>query len=143
MTATLLLPPVGPLVAARAYLLDELASRNNPISVGISPPAGDPTSYVLLDRPGSSTRVFLVDYMIRVRVFDRDAVRLEQNADLVCRLMLGAIHRRIDTEQGSVWVTGTRHQYGPAAMDDPDVPLFGMQAAVYWTIGLRPEPAGA
>lgn len=137
------MPPVGPLVAARAYLTAELAARGNTLHVGVTPPAGTPQSYALLSRPGSTTRIFLTDFMIRVRVFDGDAVRLERNADLLYRLMLEANHRRIDTVEGSVWVNGASSQMGPASLDDPDVPLWGMQFAVYWTVGLQPEAAGA
>lgn len=139
----LLVPPVGPLVAARAYLLDELAARSNPLPVGVTPPAGEPVSYALLSRPGGAVREFLADYLIRVRVFDSDAVRLESNADLLHRLMLTVSHRRIVTDSGAVWIAGATAQSGPSSLDDPDVPLFGMQMAVFWTIGLRPEPAPA
>lgn len=139
-----LMPPVGPLVAARAYLLDELAARGNPLPVGVTPPAGtNPQSYALISRPGGAARVFLADYLIRVRVFDADAVRLERNADLLHRLMLTASHRRVDTEQGSVWVSAATAQSGASSLDDPDIPLFGMQFAVFWTIGLRPEQPAA
>ena len=133
------MPPLGPLVAARAYLLEELAARDNPLTIGVSPPAGEPTSYALLSRPGGSVRAFLADYLIRVRVFDADAVRLEQNTDLLHRLLLTVSHRRITTEHGSVWIAGATAQSGPSTFDEPDVPLFGMQMAVFWTIGLRPE----
>lgn len=136
---TILMPPVGPLVAARAYLLDELDARDNPLAVGITPPPGTPQSYALLSRPGGATRMFLADYLIRLRVFDTDVVRLERNADLLYRLMLEANRRHIDTTEGAVWITGATSQMAPASFDDPDVPLFGMQCAVFWTIGLRPE----
>lgn len=134
-----LLPAVGPLVAARTYLLEQLADRANALPVGVTPPPGQPHSYALLSRPGSATRDFLVDYMIRVRVYDADAVRLERNADLLYRLLLDANHRRIDTTEGSVWVTGATDHMGPASYDDDEVPLFGMQFAVHWTIGLHTE----
>lgn len=133
------MPAVGPLVAARTYLLDELAVRDNPLPVAITPPSGQPTQYALLSRPGSTTRLFLTDYMIRVRVYDADAVQLERNADLIYRLLLEANHIRIDTTEGSVWVNGAADHMGPATYDDTDVPLFGMQMAVFWTVGLRPE----
>lgn len=136
---TVLLPPVSALVAARAYLMDELDSRDNPLKVGITPPAGNPTSYALLSRTGGAVRVFIADYMIRLRVFDADAVRLESNADLLHRLMLAAVHRKIETVEGSVWVSAARSQMGPSSLDDPAVPLFGMQSAVFWSIGLRSE----
>lgn len=141
----ILIPPVGPLVAARAYLLAELAARDNPLPVGVTPPAGvtNTDSYALLSRPGGRSRVFLSDYLIRVRVYDADTVRLESNADLIHRLMMTASHKRIDTELGSVWIAAATHQFGPASIDDPDIPLFGMQSAIFWTIGLRPEPAPA
>lgn len=136
---TVLVPPVGALVAARTYLLEELAARDNPLSVGVTPPAGTPDSYALISRPGGASRVFLGDYLIRVRVFDKDVVRLERNVDLVHRLMLTAAHRKIDTSEGSVWISAATPELGPATLDDPDIPLFGMQIAVFWTIGLRPE----
>lgn len=136
---SVLMPAVGPLVAARAYLTAELAGRGNTLPVAITPPPGQPQCYALLSRPGSETRMFLTDYMIRVRVYDADAVRLERNADLLYRLMLEANHLNITTAHGSVWVTGASDHMGPATYDDDDVPLFGMQFAVYWTVGLRPE----
>lgn len=136
---TVLLPPVGPLVAARAYLIDQLTIRDNPLPVGVTPPPGQPESYALLSRPGGATRMFLADYSIRLRVFDNDTMRLERNAELLYRLMLEANHTHIDTSEGSVWITGTMSQMAPASFDDNDVPLFGMQFAVFWTIGLRPE----
>lgn len=136
---TVLLPPVGPLVAARTYLLDELAARGNTLPVGVTPPAGTPESYALLSRPGGATRMFLADYSIRVRVFDNDTVQLERNAELLYRLLLEANHRRIDTVDGSVWITGAMSQMAPATFNDPDIPLWGMQCAVFWTIGLQPE----
>lgn len=138
-----LIPPVGPLVAARAYLLDELSARGNPLPVGIHPPEGTPTSYALISRPGTTSRVFLGDYLIRLRVFDTDAVRLERNTDLLHRLLLSAAHTLIETSEGDVWITAATPSFGPASFDDDDVPLFGMQAAVLWTIGLKPEPPAA
>ncbi|AOT23137.1 tail terminator [Mycobacterium phage Taquito] len=139
MTGPILLPPVGPLVASNTYLHDELAARNNPLPVGITPPGGTPTSYALLSLVNTNTRAFLADYLIRVRVFDGDAVRLENNANLLHRLMLHAVRRLIVTSEGSVRINGTKHHYGPADLDDPDVPLFGKELAVFWTIGLQAE----
>jgi len=92
----------------------------------------------LLSRPGSSSRVFLGDYLIRVRVFDTDAVRLERNTDLIHRLMLSVSHRMITTSEGEVWVTGSHPQMGPSDFTDPVSKMFAMQIAVFWTIGLRP-----
>ncbi|AXQ53035.1 tail terminator [Mycobacterium phage Rando14] len=136
---TVLVPPVGPITAARRYLLDELAARGNALPVGPSAPAGEPTSYALLSRPGTNKAPFLGHYLIRVRVFDRDVVRLERNADLLHALMLAAVHRKVTVPgEGSVWITAATHHYGPAELDDEDVPLFGMQSAVFWTIGLKP-----
>ncbi|AHZ95576.1 tail terminator [Mycobacterium phage Paola] len=136
---TVLVPPVGPVTAARRYLLDELDARGNTLPVGMSPPAGTPTSYALLSRPGTNKTPFLGHYLIRVRVFDRDVVRLERNADLLHGLMLSAVHRKVTVPgEGSVWITGATHHYGPGELDDEDVPLFGMQSAVFWTIGLKP-----
>ncbi|QNJ58239.1 tail terminator [Mycobacterium phage Ellie] len=136
---TVLLPPVPPTAAARRYLLDELAARGNPLPVGYEPPKGKPTSYALVSRPGTNTRVFLGDFLIRVRVFDTDYVRLERNADLLHRLMLHAGHRKVVVpDEGEVWITAATHHYGPGDLDDPDVPMAGKQSAVFWTIGLRP-----
>lgn len=136
---TVLAPAVGPLTAARRYLLDELAARGNPLPVGLEPPQGQPQYYTLLSRPGSNTEAYLGHFLIRVRTFDSDVVRLERNADLLHRLMLHATRRRIDVPgEGSVWITGATHHYGPGELDDPDVPLYGLQSAVFWTIGLRP-----
>lgn len=134
-----LMPSVGPLVAARTYLLEQLVLRDNTLAVGITPPPGQPQPYALLSRPGSTTRLFLTDYMIRVRVYDTDAVQLERNADLLYRLMLEVNHQQIVTELGTVWVTGATDHMGPATYDDDDVPMFGMQFAVHWTVGLHPE----
>jgi hypothetical protein len=126
-------------VAARSYLLEELAVRDNPLPVGITPPLGEAQPYALVSRPGGNVRGFLADYLIRVRVFDTDAVRLESNADLLHRLMMAANHRKIETPVGPVWITGTQSQTTPSELDDPDVPMFGYQLAVFWTIGLRAE----
>lgn len=136
----LMLPPVSALVAARTYLLEELAARDNPLPVGIAPPAGEPQAYALLSRPGGKERAYLADYMIRLRVFDTDIVQLENNTDLLYRLLVSASHRHITTPLGGVWITAATGHTGPSSLDDPDVPRFGMQAAVFWTIGLRPEP---
>lgn len=134
------LPPVGPLVAARTYLLDQLAARNNPLPVDVEPPGGTPTSYALLSSPGSDTRVFLADYTIRVRVFNNDAVQLEDDGILLHRLLMHAVHQKITVPgKGAVTISAAKHQYGPADLDDPDVPMLGKQAAVIWTIGLKPE----
>ncbi|ARQ95454.1 hypothetical protein I5G81_gp15 [Mycobacterium phage Shandong1] len=137
---TVLVPPVGPLTAARRYLLDELAARGNTLPVSQVVPDGSPTSYTLLSRPGTSTDVFLQHSLIRLRTYDDDLVRLERNADLLHRLMLHAVHKHIVVPgEGAVWITGATHEYGPASFDDKRVPLPGMQSAVFWTIGLRPE----
>ena len=133
-----LLPQAGPLVAARTYLLGELAARNNPLPVGVTPPAGELRPYALVSRPGSARRMFLGDYLIRVRVFDPDAVQCEANADLLHGLLLSASHLKVDTPHGVVWVTGATPSMGPTDFTDPASQLFGMQMAVFWTIGLRP-----
>lgn len=140
MTTNILLPPVGPLAAARAYLLGELQARGNDLPVGVVAPEGNPQCFALLSRPGGATRVFLADYLIRVRVFDKDAVRLEENTELLHRLLLHAGRHEITVNDKSVWVTAATPHVGPIEFDDPDVPMFGMQAAVFWTFGLRPEP---
>lgn len=136
---TILMPPVGPLVAARAYLIDELTARDNPLPVGVVAPEGTPTSFALLSRPGGATRTFLADYLIRLRVFDVDAVRLEENTELLHRLMLHAGRKNITVGDRSVWITAATSHIGPIEFDDDDVPMFGMQCAVFWTVGLRPE----
>lgn len=147
MTNPILAVPVGPLTALRAYLLDELAARNNPLPVGVFPPAGDrhqpssgttPQSYALPSRLGHSYRSpFTIDYLLRVRVFDDVSARCEKNCDLIYHLMMAAGHRKVTTPVGDVWISDTIHQLGPSDFDDPDVPLFGMQTAVFWTIGLK------
>uniref|UniRef100_A0AAU8GSI4 Tail terminator n=1 Tax=Mycobacterium phage Pharb TaxID=3136626 RepID=A0AAU8GSI4_9VIRU len=142
---TILLPPVPPLAAARRYLLDELAARSNSLPVGVEPPEGEPRPYALLSRPGTNTDVFLGHFLLRLRVFDTDVVRLERNADLLHRLMLHAKHKRIvvppaeDDPGGAVWISNATHEFGPADNDDPDVPMFGLHSAVFWTIGLKPS----
>ena len=136
---TILLPPVGPLSAARAYLLDELDARDNSLPVGVVAPQGEPECFALLSRPGGATRTFLADYLIRIRVFDKDAVRLEDNTELLHRLMLHASRKQITVGDRTVWITGATSHIGPIDFDDPDVPMFGMQCAVFWTIGLLPE----
>lgn len=136
---TVLVPPVGPTVAARRYLRDELAARGNPLHVDMAPPAGEPNSYALLSRPGVGKSPFLGHYLIRVRTFDSDLVRLERNADLLHALMLAAVHKKITVpDEGAVWITAATHHYGPDELNDDDVPLFGMQSAAFWTIGLKP-----
>ncbi|WNM68956.1 tail terminator [Mycobacterium Phage TribleTrouble] len=142
---TILLPPVGPISAARTYLLDALATRGNALPVGVEPPEGEPQPYALLSRPGTLPEVFLGHFLLRLRVFDTDVVRLERNADLLHRLMLHATHKRIvvppsdDDPGGTCWVTAAAHEFGPADNDDPDVPMFGLHSAVFWTIGLKPS----
>lgn len=133
---TLLLPPIGALEAARTYLLGALFDRANTLPVGIVPPPGNPNSYALISRAGGKVRDFLADYQIRVRVFDADAVRLENNTDLLHQLMLQVNHRAISD---GVWVTAATQASSPASYDDPDVPLFGNQFSVFWTFGLQPE----
>ncbi|AFN37807.1 tail terminator [Mycobacterium phage MacnCheese] len=142
---TILLPPVGPISAARTYLLSELAARDNGLPVGVEPPGGEPQPYALLSRPGTLPEVFLGHFLLRLRVFDTDVVRLERNADLLHRLMLHATHKRIVVPPddgdpgGTCWVTAAAHEFGPADLDDPDVPMFGLHSAVFWTIGLKPS----
>lgn len=141
MTVPALAVPVGPTVAARAYLLDELTARGNALPVGATPPAGTPTSYALLSRSGSHNRSrFTVDYMIRTRVFDADAVQCERNADLLWSLMGAATHRKVSTPLGDVWISAAQPaEDGPSELSDPDVPqLFGLQFGTFWTIALKP-----
>lgn len=144
----ILAPAVGPLTACRTFLTAELAARGiTDLPVGVSPPPGTPTRYVLLARSGSNQRSFITcDYLIRARVFDEDSVRCEHDADLICQMLMYARHRKIHTAGGDVWVSGTHHQFGPAAalavsnteLDDANVRLFVYQIAVFWTIGLKP-----
>lgn len=133
------MPMVGPLVACRAYLSAALAERNIVLPVGVVPPPGAPQPHALLSRPGGTQRAWLGDYLLRVRVFDTDAVRLERNTDLLHQLMLGASHTRVTTQVGSTWVTGTAAQMTPRDFDGDDNDMFGMQFAVFWTIALHPE----
>jgi hypothetical protein len=137
---TLLINPVGSLVACRTYLRAELDDRGNDLPIEVRVPAGAALGpYALLSRVGGTTRGFLVDHLLRVRVFDADMVRLEANVDLLHRLMLEVMAARIDTERGAVFITGATPQLGPSELNDPDIPLPGMQFAVFWTIGLRRE----
>lgn len=131
--------PVGPLVAARAYLRGKLDVLGNPLPVGVTPPSGKPTSYALLSRPGSSERSLITnDYLIRVRVFNADAVTCEDNCELVWSLLKAANHIKVATPKGDVWITAATDHAGPSDIDDPDVPLFGSQCAVFWTIATKP-----
>lgn len=137
--SVILAPPIGPLVAARTYLLAALQERGNALPVGVTPPPGQPASFALLSRLGSHDRSrFTTDYLIRVRIFDADAVRAEDNADLIYGLLFHARHQKITVGARSVWVSGTDHQLGPSQLDDPDVPLHGYQVAVYWTLATKP-----
>lgn len=139
MGSPVLLPRVGPLVAVRSYLRDELAARSVVLPVGVTAPSGEPKRFALLQRLGSHDHsLFTTDYLIRVRVFDEDAVSAESNADLVYGLLLMARHRRIVVGPSHVWVSGSEHQLGPSVVDDPDVPLHGYQLAVFWTLALKP-----
>ncbi len=135
----LLATPVGALVAARAYLRGELDSRGNSLSVDVTPPGGVPRSYALLSRPGASTRSIITDdHLIRVRVFDADAVVCQRNSDLIWALLKAANHIKVTTSEGDVWITAATDHAGPSDLDDPDVPLFGSQCAVFWTIATKP-----
>lgn len=139
MGSPVLRPAVGPLAAARVYLLSELAVRGVDLPVGVSEPPGKPSRFALLQRSGSHDRSLVTtDYLIRVRVFDADSVVAESNADLVYGLLMMARHRRIEVGARHVWVSGTGHQLGPSVLEDPDVPLFGFQLAVFWTLALKP-----
>lgn len=136
---TVLVPAVPALTACRHYLLDRLAAYGNPLPVGVKPPNGDPVSYALLSRPGVNRDTpYMGHYLIRVLVFDEDVTRLERNADLVHGLMLAPRRLKIVVpDEGTVWITSATHSSGPSDHDDPDVPLFGRESAVYWTIGLK------
>lgn len=132
-------PPVGPLVAARAYLRAKLDELGNALPVNVTPPEGKPKSYALLSRPGASARsLFTDDHLIRVRVFDTDAVVCERNCDIIWSLLKAANHTLVSTPEGDVWITAATDHAGPSDLDDPDVPLFGSQCAVFWTIATKP-----
>jgi hypothetical protein len=143
----ILAPAIEPLLAFRQYLNDEMNIRSgsiittsgNPLTADVIPPsANPPTSYVLISRPGrSQATMFTADYLLRACVFDNDSVNAARNADIVHAIMMSANHRRISTDDGVLWITKATHQYGPAEFDDPDVPLFGYQMAVFWTVSLK------
>lgn len=133
------LPPVDPLTAARAYLRDRLNAEGNPLPVGVTPPPGEPKSYALLSKPGSSARsLFTNDYLIRVRVFDTDSVKSDSNCELIWALLKSANHTKVTTTEGDVWITAATSHAGPSDLEDPDVPLWGSQCAVFWTIATKP-----
>lgn len=134
-----LAPTMDPVSAAGAYLTRRMADRGIELSVGATPPPGEPTRYVLLNQVDSRRRGFLADYLIRARVFNEDAYECGQHTMLLHAALLGAAQVRVVfPDVGELWVTGTEHQAGPSDIDDPDRGLFGQAVAVFWTVALKP-----
>lgn len=132
-------PTMEPVIAAGAYLTRTMADRGIELSVGATPPEGNPTRYVLLNQVDSRRRGFLADYLIRARVFNEDAYEVGQHTTLLHADLLGAAQVHVVFPNvGDLWVTGTEHQAGPSDIDDPDRPLFGQAVAVFWTVALKP-----
>ena len=132
-------PSMEPVIAAGAYLTRKMADRGTDLSVGATPPEGEPTRYVLLNQVDSRRRGFLADYLIRARVFNEDAYEVGQHTTLLHADLLGAAQVHVVFPNvGDLWVTGTEHQAGPSDIDDPDRPLFGQAVAVFWTVALKP-----
>lgn len=138
---TLVEPASPPLAACRAYLEQKLAARGDgfDLPVGNTPPEGIPTAYILLSQLGTEPRGPVSDYLIRARLFNADSWACVKQASYVHAALMGAAqHRIVIPAVGALWVTGTTHQMGPADLDDPDVPLFGQQMAVFWTVAVKP-----
>lgn len=137
---TMLAPSMEPVIAAGAYLTRRMADRGIELSIGATPPDGQPTRYVLLNQIDSRHRAFLGDYLIRARVFNEDAYECGQHATLLHAALLGASQTKVVfPDVGSLWVTGTEHQAGPSDIDDDEhKPLFGQAMAVFWTVSLKP-----
>ena len=132
-------PTMEPVIAAGAYLTRKMSDRGIDLSVGATPPEGEPTRYVLLNQVDSRRRGFLADYLIRARVFNEDAYECGQHTTLLHADLLGAAQVKVVfPDVGELWVTGTEHQAGPSDIDDPDLPLFGQAVAVFWTVALKP-----
>lgn len=141
---TLLAPTMPPLGACREYLKAKLAERTIALPIGVDAPATPegapgPTHYALVSQLGSNQLGPVGEYLLRVKVFNADAWTCAQHALFLHAALLGAAQTKIVVPgEGSLWVTGTEHQMGPADLDDPDVPLFGQQMAVFWTTPLKP-----
>ena len=132
-------PTMEPVIAAGAYCTRRMADRGIDLSVGATPPEGEPRRYVLLNQVDSRRRGFLADYLIRARVFNEDAYECGQHTTLLHADLLGAAQVKVVfPDVGELWVTGTEHQAGPSDIDDPDLPLFGQAVAVFWTVALKP-----
>jgi hypothetical protein len=130
--------PADPLVMARAYLRQTLAARDITVPIGVEEPRDQLNSFVLLSLAATSRRsTFTYDYLIRVRVFDKDAERCGLHAHTICALLLDATHKKITLPDGSAWVSGVEHQAGPSQLADPDMPLHGLQIAVFWTVAWK------
>ncbi|MCV7226060.1 hypothetical protein [Mycolicibacterium komossense] len=138
-TPQMVAPTMEPAIACRAYLLSRLADRDIDLSVGATPPAGEPTRYVLLSQVDSRQRGPVADYLLRARVFNGDAFECGQHTTLLHAALLGAAQTRIVfPDVGSLWVTGTEHVSGPSDIEDDDVALFGQAVSVFWTVALKP-----
>ena len=136
---TLVAPESPPLAACRVYSEQKLTARGYDLPVDATPPDGEPTAYVLLSQLGTVPRGPVTDYLLRARLFNADPWACIQQAQYLHAALLGAAqHRIVIPDVGALWVTGTSHQMGPADLDDPDVPLFGQQMAVFWTVALKP-----
>lgn len=137
--SVLLAPSMEPAIACRAYLERRLDDHGIELSVGATPPDGTPTRYVLLNQIDSRRRGFLADYLLRARVYNRDAFECGQHATLLHAALLGAAQTKVVfPDVGELWVTGTEHQSGPSDIDDRDAALFGQAMAVFWTVSLKP-----
>lgn len=144
-----LAPTLGPLTALRAYLINELPLHGIVgLPVAISPPAGPPVPWVQVQHVGTSRlSLFTNRYMLRVAVFDTDAVVCERRAGIISGLVLGANHAHIVTADGDVWISGVDHQAGPGSIDaayympsvaDAAISMFGQQITFFWVIAPKP-----
>lgn len=122
---------VDPLVAVQVYLTGELAGRGHDIHIGVTPPAGNPDQYILIN-PGnddSPTR-FTSEHVTDLVWYDRDAVRVGLGIHLVKALLLSVHNTPVETVQGRTYLLAGRPDFGPVDYDDPDVPLFGRRLGV-------------
>lgn len=134
-------PTMEPVIAAGAYLKRRLDDQGIDLSVGATPPKGEPTRYVLLNQVDSRQRGPLADYLLRARVFNEDAYECGQHATLLHAALLAAAQTRIVfPDVGALWVTGTEHVSGPSDIDDEDAVLFGQAISVFWTVAPKPIP---
>lgn len=132
-------PTMEPVIAAGAYLTRRMVDRGIDLSIGATPPAGEPKRYVLLNQVDSRQRGPVADYLLRARVFNEDAFECGQHATLLHAALLGAAQTRIVfPDVGQLWVTGTEHVSGPSDIEDDDAALFGQAISVFWTVALKP-----